>query len=564
MNLEGLTIRLICDNLKENITGRTISRIVMPWKSSLVLYLRGAALCADLASSLYIPDALPENPEVPSAFCMLLRKHLEEGRIDSIEQSGLDRVIAFEIDLLSGGGRIVTKKLIFELTGKNSNIILTEGGKIIDSLKHVGRGKSSYRSVLPGLEYVPPPVKEGLDILTADPEAIAAAVAESAKKDLEHALISAACGIGRYTAGILLKEAGLSAKDTGLKDAGKLAGTIKKLQDKVKSSKSVYALISRRNQVVTIVPLPTKDTDYEVMEFNGINAALNFAAHLTPAALQQQEVLTKTVAAETVRLKKKLPALHGDLNRAENAEDERIIADTLMAGLNLIKKGQASVKLQSIYDEKMLDIPLSPVLTPSENAQRYYKRYNKFKRAINEIKNQIAETERQIAYLESIEASLLTAQARNEIDEIRAEMLAAGLIKETRKKRPAPAKPAPLHIKPSADTDIYIGKNNRQNDYVTFTLGSPKDLWLHVKDIPGSHVILKTTLSAPRREDILTAARLATWFSRARGGSNVPVDMTERRNVKKPSGAKPGFVIFTGQTTLFVTPDEASLKKYLE
>ncbi len=564
MNLEGVTLSLITENLKEKLTGSIVSRIVMPNKSSLLLQLKGGVLFADTALSLYLPDALPGNPEVPPAFCMLLRKHLEEGRITSIYQTGLDRVIVFEIDRLQGGGRIVTRRLIFELTGKNSNIILEEAGKILDSLKHVGKNKSSYRAVYQGQDYVPPPPKDGLNILTADPGAIAAAVAKSTEKDLEHALIAATSGIGRYTADILIKDAGFSPRDAGLSDAGKLAAAIKRLQDKMQNDKSVYALISRRNQAVTIVPLAPKETEYAVKKFSDVNSALNYAARLTPIALPEQEVLTKITAAELTRMRKKLPALKEDLKRAENAEAERVIADTMMANLNLIKKGETKVKLKSIYDGTPLEIALSPVLTPSENAQHYYKRYNKFKRAKSEIRGQIEETEKEIKYLESIEASLLTAAARNEIDEIREELSAAGLIREKRKRRAPSAKPAPLHVKLSEDTEIWIGKNNRQNDFVTFTLGGPKDLWLHVKDIPGSHVILRTRLKEIRKEDILTAAGFAAYFSRARGGSSVPVDATERRNVKKPSGAKPGFVIYVKQTTYYVTPEENAIKKYLK
>ena len=350
-------------------------------------------------------------------------------------------------------------------------------------------------------------------------------------------------------------------------DSKALTAALQALQNRIAASNApVYAVVGRTNQVKTILTLPPRNLEQgaTVQEFADVNAAINYAVSLRPIQLPQHEQLQKLVTAETAKLNKKLQALKQDLAHADDAEQQRILADTLMANIYQIKKGQSSVQLANIYDGQTLQIPLSPVLSPTENAQAYYKRYNKYKRAQSEVRLQIAAAEELLLYLASLDASLLTATTKNEIEEIRQEMIAAGLLKLPGKKKYKSnlQKSQPLHIKINEDTDLYIGKNNKQNDYVTFSLGGPRDLWLHTKDIPGSHVIMKTSLPQPRRQDIELAAQLAAYYSKARSGSNVPVDCVQRRYVKKPAGSKPGFVIFTNQTTYYVTPDSAALQKY--
>ena len=257
--------------------------------------------------------------------------------------------------------------------------------------------------------------------------------------------------------------------------------------------------------------------------------------------------------------------LHEELAAAEDAEQQRIIADTLMSNLYRIPKGSTKITVENIYDGTPLTIALAPDLTANENAQKYYKRYNKLKRAQTEIKEQLKLTEEAVEYLGSIDVALKLVQTRAEVAEIKTELAAAGFItvKNTKNKMPQ-AKSTPTVVKLSEDTTLYIGKNNKQNDYVTFSVGSGNDLWFHTKNIPGSHVILKTTLPQPEEADINTAASIAAYFSKARGGSNTPVDCTLRKFVKKPSGAKPGFVIYTNQTTYYVTPDEDEIKTLLK
>ena len=579
MNLEGLTLKLVTDTLSHELLNSKIYKVFMPNPHALLLLVRRTrdtnALLADMnggSPALYIPEQLPENPETPPTFCMLLRKHLEEGRITRITQSELDRIITLEIDMLGASSKIITKKLIFELTGKNSNIILTQDDIIIDSLKHVGAAQSSYRAIQPGKPYVAPPPQSGLNLLTAAPADIVQTANAVPAASFLKAFIGATTGIGKATAQELLQAADIVPQEVRLDNAScaTLADVIAKLQSRLNAAEQeqpVYALISRTNQVKTILTLPPQlpEQGMHVREFANINSAINFAMSLKPIQLPQHEQLQKLVTSEIAKHKKKLAALEQDLAHAENAEEQRMLADTIMANIYQLRKGQTQAELINIYDGESITVQLSPILSPTENAQAYYKRYNKYKRAQSEVALQITATEEMLQYLASLDSSLLTATSKSEIEEIRQEMIAADLIKVVgKKKKSALQKSQPLHIRLSEDTDLYIGKNNRQNDYVTFSIGGPRDLWFHTKDIPGSHIILKTTLSEAREEDIALAVELAAYFSKAREGSSVPVDCVQRRYVKKPSGSKPGFVIFTNQKTYYATPDAQKLEKYLK
>ena len=576
MNLEGITLKLVTDNLNRELLGSKIYRVYMPNPHAVLLLVRRSrdtsALLADLnggSPALYIPAKLPENPETPPSFCMLLRKHLEEGRITRIYQSDLDRIITLEIDMLGQSSKIITKKLICELTGKNSNLILTQDGVIIDSLKHISAAQSSYRTILPGKEYVAPPPQAGLNLLTADPAEIVSTANSLPSATFAKAFVSATTGVGKATATELLAAADILPQTVRLEPAEEHALTqcITELQQRLNGEalQPVYALVGRTNQVKTILALPplVNNSELSVREFGDINSAINFAMSLAPIQLPQHEQLQKLVTAEAAKLSRKLNALQKDLLHAEDAESQRMLADTIMANLYQLHKGQSSAEMVNIYDGNTATIKLNPILSPSDNAQAYYKKYNKYKRAQSELRQQIEATESMITYLASLDASLLTATTKNEIEEIRQEMVTAGLIREIgKKKKTALQKSQPLHLKLREGVDLYIGKNNKQNDYVTFTVGGPRDLWLHTKDIPGSHVIMKST--SPTAEDIALAVELAAYFSKARSGSNVPVDCVERRYVKKPAGAKPGFVIFTNQRTYYATPNEERLAPFLE
>ena len=581
MNLEGITLNILTNNLQTALIGGKIAKIFMPTPASLLLVVRNGkdtmSLLADFSGDsplLYLPDNIPENPDKPPAFCMLLRKHLEDGRISKIEQLGLDRIISMEIDTIGPAKQIVTKKLIFELTGRNSNIIFAENEVVLDALKHISKNMCSFRQILPNQVYNTPPEQNGASFIYADPSAIVENIINQPSKNVLQSIISTTTGIGKFTALEILyrNDINLDTVNFPVEKTNRFIQELTDMQNNVKDhivkKLPVYGILTQTNRMNTIVltkPLHLDKTKFLIREFHDLNTAINFAAKLVPIQSPEKEILQKAISGALVRTEKKITALESDLKTAENAEYQKIIADTLMSNIYMIKKGETSCTLNNIYTNEMMEIGLSPLLTPVENAQVYYKRYNKYKRAIEEINKQKQETKDLLQYLQSLDTSLQTATNKIEVAEIRQELISEGIISENKKGKGKASLPksAPLSISLSHDTVVYVGKNNKQNDFVTFTIAKPHDLWFHTKGFPGSHVILKTALSKPTEAEIETAANLAAYFSKARNSSNVPVDCAEKRFVKKPSGAKPGFVIYTNQQTLYVTPDPSSIDNIL-
>jgi len=570
MNLEGITLKVLTKELKEALEGGKIFRVFMPAKNSLLLLInkdnQTINFLADFSGAsplVYLPDSLPERPNIPPVFCMLLRKHLEEGRITCIAQKGLDRIITFSIDMLGAGQQIITKHLIFELTGKDSNVIFTDENNIIqDSMRHIGKAQSSFRQILPGLTYTAPPEQTGLDFISTASGAIISAAENTADQPILTRLISSTLGIGKNTAQEILTRSDISPEALKLNPQESLncQKSIQAIQEEIKNcldtdSYNVYGLINQRQVIKILVPYKPAAVNNETLKvFPRLLDALKYSAGLVPIQIPDKDILVKTVSTALVKAKKKSALLTKDFAAAENADEQKIKADTLMANIYQLKKGATKCTLNNIYDNTPLAISLSPILSPTENAQSYYKKYNKFKRAIKEIQVQQKENGDLLTYLESLDTSLSTATTKNEIAEIKQEIISLGLINPPKKKVLQMAKSTPLVVKLSEDTTLYIGKNNKQNDYVTFKLGKGSDLWFHVKNIPGSHVIMKTSLPEPLESDILTAASYAAAMSKGKNSDKVAVDYTQRRFVKKPNGAKPGFVIYTDQTTLYVKP----------
>lgn len=524
MNLEAITLYQQSQYLAQQINGARISKIFMPNANSLLIqvYKNGVQnLLCDLGGNgpaLYLTDVIPENPDTPPAFCMLLRKHLEEGRIAGIEQKNFDRIIAITIDVLENNNKITTKELIFELTGRINNIIFTIDGKIIDCLRHIGSNNNHLRTILPTYQYQLPPCPQKMHPLAIEAEKLANAIQYNQADNLTLKIMNTLAGIGKHTATLLAQ-------------ADNLTEALKNLQKKFYTAPD-----------------------------DSINSYIKNEMAKKPTQPEKKTILQQIVQSEITKNKKRMTAVKQDLTQANNAETERIIADTLMANLQQIHKGETLIQLPSIYDDTILQIKLNPELSPNDNAQAYYKRYNKYKRAKSELKKQISQAQELLDYLQSIATSLQISTTKQELEEINEELINIGIIKKNKKKRIPSTASQPLHLQ-ITNGDIYIGKNNRQNDWVTFKIGKPQDLWFHTKDIPGSHVILQGEHSDT---NIAAAQLLAAWFSQGRQGSNIPVDMVERKFVKKPSGAKPGFVIFTNNRTSYVNIDEEKIKELLK
>ena len=586
MSLDGFSMRPLTRELDAALAGGRIDKITQPNKQSIILSVRqpGQNFLLHISINSQNPSAHLleknlENPPEPPVFCMVLRKQIETGRIAQIRQHGLDRLLLIDIDSLAAGGRIVTKTLVLELMGKYSNIILVQDGVIIDALRKIGANSSRVRTVLPGQTYELPPGQEKKDLFTDDSAAIMAIVRKDPALRLDKALLAACMGFGPvsakevcFSAGLApsmrieaLDEADFKAVEDALKEIRESAlhaGDASEPEDKA------VLLLGENQKVLAMAAFPLHYLpEATVLTFPTISAMLEKADSLLGSyVLPDKDRFRKLVKNEKNRAENKLTKLDEEIAAAENAEEFKVRGDNLMTYQYQFKdREDASVTVPNIYSEtgESITIPLDQRLTLVENMQACYKKYDKLKRAQELLQVQRRECEANIAYLESIEASLLASSSLAEIAEIHNELIAAGYLREKPKKKNNDKPARPFHFRAPDGTDILVGKNNYQNDKLTFKTARFNDTWFHTKDIPGSHVVLQNGGTEPSEEDILLAASLAAHFSKARGSSKIPVDYTEIRYVKKPSGSKPGFVIFTNQKTLYITPDEAKLAKVL-
>ena len=586
MSLDGFSMHPLTRELHAALAGGRIDKITQPNKQSIILSVRqpGQNFLLHISINSQNPSAHLleknlENPPEPPVFCMVLRKQIETGRIAQVRQHGLDRLLLIDIDSLAAGGRIVTKTLVLELMGKYSNIILVQDGVIIDALRKIGANSSRVRTVLPGQAYELPPGQEKKDLFTDAIADIMAIVKADPALRLDKALLAACMGFGPVSAkevcfspGLApsmrieaLDEADFAAVEDALqeiRESALHAGDASEPEDKA------VLLLGENQKVLAMAAFPLHYLpEAAVLTFPTISAMLEKADSLLGSyVLPDMDRFRKLVKNEKNRAENKLTKLDEEIAAAENAEEFKVRGDNLMTYQYQFKdREDASVTVPNIYSGtgETITIPLDQRLTLVENMQACYKKYDKLKRAQELLQVQRRECEANIAYLESIEASLLASSSLAEIAEIHNELIAAGYLREKPKKKNNDKPARPFHFRAPDGTDILVGKNNYQNDKLTFKTARYNDTWFHTKDIPGSHVVLQNGGTEPSEEDILLAASLAAHFSKARGSSKIPVDYTEIRYVKKPSGSKPGFVIFTNQKTLYITPDEAKLAPIL-
>ena len=580
MSLDGFSMHPLVQELDRALTGGRIDKITQPNKQSIILSVRqpGRNHLLHISIQPQNPSAHLlaknlENPPEPPVFCMVLRKQLETGRIAGIRQHGLDRLLLIDVDSLAAGGRIVTKTLVLELMGKYSNIILVQDGLILDALRKIGNNNSRVRTVLPGQAYELPPGQDKLDLFTDDLTAILARIRTAEGPRLDKALLAACMGFGPVSAKEVCFSAGLapSVHLDALDDAdfAAIREALEELRAAATKEPAEPALLIDKNQkVLAMASFPLHYLpDAVSLTFPTISAMLEKADQLLGSyVLPDKDRFRKLVKNEKNRAENKLVKLDEEISEAENAEEYKVRGDNLMTYQYQFKdREDAEIEVPNIYSEtgETIKIPLDQRLTLVQNMQACYKKYDKLKRAQELLRVQRRECEENIAYLESIEASLLASSSLAEIAEIHNELIAAGYLREKPKKKNNDKPARPFHFQAPDGTSILVGKNNYQNDKLTFQTAHFNDTWFHTKDIPGSHVILQNGGLEPSEDDILLAASLAAHFSKARGSSKIPVDYTEVRYVKKPSGSKPGFVIFTNQKTLYITPDEKELAAIL-
>lgn len=569
MNLDGFSMRPLTLELEKNLVGGRIDKITQQNKVNFTFTVRqpGQTFLLKISvapqnPAIYFVKNAPENLPEPSTFCMVLRKNLENGRIAEVRQHELDRIIFIDVDTIGVGGKIQTVTLALELIGKYSNIILVAENKIIDALKKIGTNSSRVRTVLPNQIYQMPPEQNKLDIFACDVEKILEQIKAEKNLRIDKAVMTVCQGFGPQTCKEVIFSAGLPNEikiaELDDKDFLSLKNALTEILNAAKNPSP--CLVEENKKVVAISAVRLNYLQGDKKIFATLSELLETADDIMKSFTPpDKEKFLKLVHNELKRATNKITVLESELAAAENAEDFKILADNLSAyRYQFQDHADAEISVANIYSEdgEKISIPLDKKITIAANVQNLYKKYDKLKRAKNFITEQIEKCRAEIIYLETIEHALNSCESLAEIDEIKSELVAGNYLKEGRKKTATSKKSEPFKFFTADGTEILIGKNNAQNDKLTFKIAAPEDIWLHTKDITGSHVILRCDGVEPSEENLIYAAQLAAKFSKAAESSKVPVDYTKIKFVKKPSGAKPGFVIFTNQKTIYVNPAE--------
>jgi len=592
MSFDGIVLAAVRSQLAKEITGSRIDRVYQPESEEVILHLRRPGENRRLLISAHAQNARVHltsihkpNPIEPPMFCMVLRKHLEGGKVTAVRQPGLERILHIHVEAYDELGALAEKILVCEIMGKHSNIILLDpaANTILDGIKRYTHAVSRHREVLPGRPYLAPPAQDKHDPLALDEEAfneimlaspLAGLVTKLLQKNFE-GLSPLLCREITARAGL---DQDLTLEQCGEYELNRLWTAMTGLFREVRAEAFQPTLVfDPWDQVVAFSATDLTHYAGWKKETGSMSQILDrfYTQKENQAKLsQRQQVLLKLVRGELERLGKKVQIQQDNIREAEAAEELRLWGELITANMYQLQKGQESVQLVNYYDpeEAAVEVRLDPQLTPAENAQLYFKRYTKAKHSGNLAAGYLEEYQQEIDYLDSVATSIQQATTLSELVEIKEELAAQGYlkVKESAKGRKGGKKPGaapkqelsrPLAFTSADGISILVGKNNKQNDQLTLRTAQPEDLWLHVKDIPGSHVIIRCAgLPEVPETTLHQAANLAAYFSKARGSSNVPVDYTLRKHVHKPRGAKPGMVIYENQRTLFVTPDEEAVQ----
>ena len=580
MSLDGISMHPLAIELDRAITGGRIDKINQPNKQSVILSVRqpGKNYLVHISinpqnPAVHIIERAPDNPPEPPMFCMVLRKHIETARIARVYQHSLDRIIILDMDVLAAGGQIVTKSLVVELMGKYSNIILVQDENIIDVLRRVGANSSRIRTVLPGDPYILPPIQNKMDILECSMDDVVASIKSKGELKLSKAILDTCLGFGPVTAKEAAYLAGLPhnqlVSELDDSDFSSLKSALAEISVAFKEPCGEACLVVDANQKLLATasfPLHYYIND-TVVKFPTISEMLAKASSIAGSfQLPDRDRFKKLIKNELSRAQHKVNKLKDDIATADNAEEYRIKADNLMTYQYQLKdREDATVTVTNIYSEsgESISIAMDQRLSVSENVQAYYKKYDKLKRGKELLEKQLEKCLDDIKYLASIETSLEASTSLAEINDIKTELITNNILRENLKKHASVKQSQPFKFTAPDGTTILVGKNNYQNDRLTFKVSNPEDIWLHTQEIPGSHVIIRCDGEEPSEDTLLLASYLAVHFSQAANSSKVPVDYTRCRFVKKPAGAKPGFVIFTNQSTLYVTPEDEVLNPIL-
>ena len=562
MAFDGVFLSHIASELQQAV-GSRVDKIYQPTRDDILLTLskRGFSgklliTVSSVGPRIHFTQETYENPATPPMFCMLMRKYFSSARLDSVRQQGLDRVLCLDFSSYNEMGDEIELCIVVEIMGRQSNVILLSDGRVLDALRRSDPEKSG-RLILPGARYEPPASQNKLDPrqLTAAEIAAQVNVAEDA---LAKNISSSVEGVSPLVA----REIAFLAEQSGLVSAiGEWQRYIEK------GAPTLVADADGRPTDFSYLPINQYDgkcTCRQEDSFSQLCDSFYRERQREDAVRRRTYEIGKYINTLIERTSRKVEKQRGELARCADKEQLRIFGELLKANLYAVERGAAFVDVVNYYDPegKQVRIPLKPELSPSQNAQRYFTEYRKANTAQEKLTQLIEESAAEIVYLESVADELTRAESDRELAEIKAELEQAGYLRASRAgKKKAPRALEPLHFVSDDGFDIYVGRNNRQNDQLTLRNSEKTDLWLHVKDVHGTHTIVSARGKEIPPSTVMQAAILAAYHSRARQSSSVAVDFCPVRNVKKPAHAKPGMVIYDRYETVYVTPDEQLVER---
>lgn len=573
MPLDGITLGFIARELHQKLAGGRIERVTQPEKDMLLLFVRSLGKNHKLLltaspglARMHLTEGQFINPMEAPMFCMLMRKHISGGRITAIEQLNGDRVLVMRMEAQDELGVMHPYEMYLEAMGRHSNLTLVRDGRIIDAIRHVTDDMSRVRQALPGLTFVPPPAQDKIAPENATKENLLEKFSPQSGR-LDKALQQVISGLSAVAAKELCYRM-TGSEQTDLHDINldQLCEKLSAFLQKLPSQQPPMLLKDASGLPADVFPYLYLSYPADAQRaMSSLSEALDafYDGRDRQNRIQQRSAsLRKLIKTHIERSEKKLALQEEELLNAEKMEDYRVMGELLTSQLHLVPRGAERVQLLNYYDGQMLEIPLDVRLSPSQNAQRYFKRYQKARAAVRLAAEQKEKTLRELEILEAALHDLDTSETEDDLQDIRRVLQEAGMIKrepENKKKQQKnPRQSAPMRFETEDGTVISVGKNSLQNERLTQSARGD-EIWLHAKDMPGSHVIIHNEGKPASEKTLLTAAQLAAWYSKGKGLS-VPVDCTLKKYVKKPSGTPTGFVIYTHQKTYQITVSEADIR----
>ena len=566
MAFDAFYLKFTLDEIQEKCLGGRVEKIFQPSRDSLIMLIKGSAgreklliVANPTAPRLHLTTASPENPPEPPMFCMLLRKHLSGARLAEISQPPMERLAVFTFDSTDEMGFPVQKRLVAELMGRTCNLyLLGPEGRILDCLRRIPLDENTKRAALPGLNYQEPEKVEKQNPLefTNYTELLTSPGADLLCDRLMDTLGGLSPLVCREAA---LQCAGDTDSRIENQDVPALAANLQAYFREVLTQPKpyFYAQADGTPKQFAFCPIREYGSCRQAESFSALLDSFYTLRDRRDAMRQKSQAIRKTVSNLCARLRRKLAVQEKELEATYDRERLRQLGDILTANIGRIKKGQTIAQCEDFYNEEMpiIDIPISPLLSPQQNAAKFYKDYTRMKNAEKELTHQISLGSEELSYLESVQEELNRAGTDAELDEIRQELQAGGYVRQDGSKaRMKQKKLSPMRFESTDGFPIYVGRNNRQNDELTFRLARKDDIWCHASKVHGSHVIVSCGGKTPPDNTLTQAAQLAAYYAETTGGQNIPVDMTTVKQVKKIPSGKPGMVIYHTYKTVIVNP----------